>query len=316
MLNFLRLIRFPNLLFIALVQYLLRWCIMSPILRSKGFELQTGEFDFFLLVISTMLLAAAGYVINDYFDRKTDLINHPGSVLISKVFSGRFAIALHSILNIIAVLTGIFLVVKIGLYKLSVIYLIVPLVLWFYSAYFKRRFLSGNLIIAMFIALIPLMVALFEAPLLRKHYQESIFIINHEVNNVFYWVAGYSFFAFLMGLIYMIIKDIEDHSGNIQFGRKTLPAVLGINITRMVVLALTLILFFSSSYIIYSVLNSELFIIYYLTAIVVPLILMIIFLLKSDRKEDFRKAVISARVIMIAGIFFILVAGYFLTQYI
>jgi len=316
MLNFLRLVRFPNLLMIALVQSLLRWCIMSPIMKSKGFELQTSNFDFCLLVLSTMLLAAAGYVINDYFDRKTDLINQPGSVLIWKTFSGRFAIAMHSLLNTLAVITGIVLVIKVGLYKLSIIYLIVPAVLLFYSAYYKRRFLSGNLIIALFIALIPMMVALFEAPLLRKEYRESIFTINYELNHVFFWIAGYSFFAFLMALVYMIIKDIEHYQGDVECGRKTLPAVLGINITRIIVVALSLIIFFSSAYIVYKSLNDEVSILYFLAAIVLPMIFMIIFLMRSYSPEDFRRAGIAARIILIAGIFYILVAGYILNKHI
>ncbi|MCX6257696.1 MAG: geranylgeranylglycerol-phosphate geranylgeranyltransferase [Bacteroidia bacterium] len=314
MIRFFKLIRLPDLLLIALVQCLLRWFIMDPILKLKGFELQTDNFEFCLLVLSTLLLAAAGYVINDYFDRKTDLINRPHSVLVRKSVTGRYAIVLHSVLNFLAVTIGIIAVARIGLYRLSVIYIIIPFVLWQYSVRLKRQFLTGNLVIALFVAFIPLIVALFEIPLLRNAYHSSIFLINDQVNNMFVWIAGYSFFAFLVALIYMMIKDIEDYKGDVEDNRHTLPVVLGVHIAKMTVLVLTLIIVFLSAWIVESRLNDMLTIIYYLLAVIIPVVLMLVFLLRSDRQADYRRAVITARIILLSGVFYMFIAGYIINQ--
>ena len=119
MLNNLRLVRIHNLFIIALVQYLMRWSIIYPILRINNYELQISDFHFFLLVLSTIFFAAAGYIINDYFDRKTDTFNRPKKVLIGRKIDRRVAMFLHMFFNIFAIVLGFFVAYKIGIYKLG-----------------------------------------------------------------------------------------------------------------------------------------------------------------------------------------------------
>lgn len=109
------LVRFPNLLIIAFTQYAMRYLIMEPLLPSDSFELQFGDFQFALLVFSTMLIAAAGYIINDYFDTRADLINKPERVVVGVAISRKVAMILHMILNIAGVGIGIYLAFYVGL---------------------------------------------------------------------------------------------------------------------------------------------------------------------------------------------------------
>ena len=99
MINFLKLVRYKNLLIIVLTQYLMRFCIIRPILAVNDFELQFSELNFFFLVMATVVITAAGYVINDYFDTKTDLVNRPETVIIGKKMNRRWAIKWHLLLN-------------------------------------------------------------------------------------------------------------------------------------------------------------------------------------------------------------------------
>ncbi len=65
---FFKLIRWPNLVIIFLTQWLFQYCVISPLLRSAGLEPQVGVTEFLMIAAAYMLVAAAGYVINDYFD--------------------------------------------------------------------------------------------------------------------------------------------------------------------------------------------------------------------------------------------------------
>ena len=88
--KFLKLIRYQNLLIIAATQYMMRFLIIVPILAVNGFEPQLDHLHFFLLVFSSIAITAAGYVINDYFDMKTDLLNRPSTVIVGKQISRRW----------------------------------------------------------------------------------------------------------------------------------------------------------------------------------------------------------------------------------
>src|ERR1019366_1291714 len=162
MFAFLKLIRLQNLLIIALTQYMVRWCLIYPILKTRGFELQFSNFHFFLIVLSTVMIAAAGYIINDYFDVRIDKINKPQHLVIDKGVKRRVAMGAHTVINIIAVIISLYVSYSIGVWKLGLIYFICALGLWFYSTTFKRQFLIGNIVIATFTALVPLVVGVYE----------------------------------------------------------------------------------------------------------------------------------------------------------
>src|SRR5690348_9789169 len=121
MLSFLKLIRVQNLLIIAFTQYMVRWCLIFPILKARGFELQLSNINFFLLVLSTVMIAAAGYIINDYFDVNIDKINKPERMVIDKGVKRRVAIGAHTLINILAILIGLYVSYSVGAWKLILI---------------------------------------------------------------------------------------------------------------------------------------------------------------------------------------------------
>jgi len=207
MLNFLRLIRYKNLLIIILTQYLMRWSIIKPILEVYGFKLQFSELHFFFLVMATVFITAAGYVINDYFDTKTDLVNRPETVIVGRLLNRRWAILLHIILNTIGIGLGAYISFYIGIPILTFVFVLITGVLWFYSTTYKRQFLIGNIIVATLTALVPLMVILFEIPLLNKEYGLLIREMYFDLKHIIFWVSAFALFAFLLTLIREIIKD-------------------------------------------------------------------------------------------------------------
>src|ERR1035437_8330644 len=109
MIAFLKLIRLPNLLIIAFTQYMIRLCLIEPILNSAGFELQMSDFEFAMLVLATVFISAGGYIINDYFDVRIDNINKPDQLVIDKGVTRRVAMGAHAVLSSLGVAIGIFL---------------------------------------------------------------------------------------------------------------------------------------------------------------------------------------------------------------
>ena len=308
---FLRLIRYQNLLIIAATQYMMRFFIVEPILAVNGFVPQLDHFRFFLLVFSSMALTAAGYVINDYFDLKTDLLNRPSTVIIGKKISRRWAMVLHIVLNSVGVLTGIYLSWVAGMPGFGIAYLLAAGLLWFYSTTYKRQFLIGNLIVSIFTAIVPFVVVIFEVPLLNKEYGDVLLERLLNFNNILAWVGGFSFFAFLSTLIREIIKDVEDFEGDSAYGRNTLPIVLGIPFTRILVIILILFLVFSLGYVYLKYLFRKpdgeidlLSLFWFGFTLILPFLYLVFRIIAARDKKDYHFCSNFTKVIMLAGILY------------
>lgn len=310
MINFLRLIRYKNLLIIVLTQYLMRWCIIKPLLKVDQFELQFSELNFFFLVMATVFITAAGYVINDYFDAKTDLVNRPEKVILGRKLNRRWAILLHVIFNTIGIGLGAYISFYIGLPILTLVFVMITGILWFYSTTYKRQFFIGNIIVAILTALVPLMVLLFEIPLLREKYG---FLMNEFRANFTYiilWVMAFSFYAFLLTLIREIIKDIEDFEGDCAYGRNTLPIVLGVMNSKIIIITFILLTQFSLIYIYFRFLKDTITLIYFLVFLIIPLLILLFKIFVANDKRDYHLASNLSKIIMLAGILYALVANY------
>ena len=311
-----RVIRFPNLLIIAFTQYAMRYLLMKPLLPSDSFELQFGDFQFALLVFSTMLIAAAGYIINDYFDTRADLINKPTRVVVGVAISRKVAMILHLILNIMGVGIVVYLAFYVGLPALSLVFMLSTGLLWFYSTNYKKQFLVGNLTVAFLTALVPLMVVLFEIPLLNREYGEVMIRYDADFNYLFAWVSAFSFFAFITTLIREIIKDAEDFEGDNAYGMKTVPIVLGTFGTRMLVVALiaaTLfaLIFLLLKYIYFSVDPVDyISLIYFSLFLLLPLILLAIQVMVARDKRSYHRASMLIKLVMLFGIGYSVVVFY------
>ncbi|MDP5010367.1 MAG: geranylgeranylglycerol-phosphate geranylgeranyltransferase [Crocinitomicaceae bacterium] len=246
--------------------------------------------DFILLVFSTCLIAAGGNIINDYFDVKADRINKPEKLIITKHIKRRWAIVSHWSFNGIAFLIGIYLSIKYNSLSFVFIHLISINLLWFYSMYFKRKVLIGNIMIAFLTALVPMLALLF-----------MIYSPNESNQladpSAFGWIMDYdfaliqfiTFFAFVQNLAREILKDIQDIEGDKLIYVKSLPMVIGIKKTMVITFLLLsflpvflLFLFFSQAYLTSSfVLNNWTFL---LAGVINLIILLLILLGKGNFK--------------------------------
>ncbi|NOZ45369.1 MAG: UbiA family prenyltransferase [Chlorobi bacterium] len=300
----------PNLIIIVLTQYLMRYSIINPIIGIYDFKLQMPDYLFALIVLSTVFIAAAGYVINDYFDRKIDQINKPGNVLIGQKINRRHAMTLHVVLNILGVVIGFYLAYVVKIYLLAFVYLVVTGLFWYYSTNYKRQFLIGNFIVAILTALVPLQIVLYENVFLLREYHE---LIQPITNIVFWWVAAFAFYAFITNLIREIIKDIEDFEGDNAYGRNSVPVILGLNTSKILIIILIVFTIAAVSYTYYYFIHDNYTLTYVLVAIILPLIGLIIQIIIGKNKKDFRRASIILKGIMFTGILYAILVQYLIS---
>lgn len=319
MVAFIKLIRLPNLLIIALTQYALRYGLMYPLLEASGIHLQMGQFLFFLLVLSSVLLAAGGYIINDYFDTKIDLVNKPHHIIIGRSISRKNALILYFLITFLGLLPGLYVAVKIGALWLFSIQLISAILLWHYSKYTKRMMLAGNITIAVLSATIPLIPGLYELILIENnsakiiqglhsisghHLPTLISRFNTGWSYVLFWIFGYAIFAFLLTLIREIVKDMEDIEGDMLQLCKTFPIVYGLK--KSIILSLLLILIcisILSLVQVYQLFRKEyISFLYFAVLIQAPLVILIYKLSHARKKTDFRFCSSLVKFIMLMGI--------------
>jgi 4-hydroxybenzoate polyprenyltransferase len=292
----------------------MRWSVIKPILEVYGFKLQFSELNFFFLVMATVFITAAGYVINDYFDAKTDLVNKPEKVILGRLLNRRWAIILHIVFNTIGIGLGAYISFYIGLPVLTLVFVLITGILWFYSTTYKRQFLVGNLTVALLTALVPLMVILFEIPLLNKEYGLLLKEMHINFMHIVIWVGMFAVFAFLLTLTREIIKDIEDFEGDQAYGRNTLPIVMGLANTKIVVISLLTFTLGALLYLYVTFLNDTLTLIYFIALLFIPLLILGYKLVIANQKSDYRWASNLSKLIMLAGILYALVANYIIVQ--
>lgn len=238
-LAYLRLVRFPILVLIAAIQYGIRWLIIEPMLSINGYDLMIDERHFSYLVLSTVLITAGGYCINDYFDVKIDRVNKIKKVIIDRYIKRRVAMMLHMVLSGLGLVTATYLSYKLGLWQMSALFVFAVFTLWYYSTTLQHQFLAGNLAISLMAGFVPLIVGLFEIPLQNQAHPEIIEKLGYSIFNVpAYWIMGYSVAIFLLTLTREITKDVIDFRGDRIFGSKTVPIQIGVKATKSVLISL------------------------------------------------------------------------------
>lgn len=320
---FFKLIRWQNLLIVALTMVLMRYAVIAPLIGKIGVTLIKGTgnvipmtlqfpwYDFLLLVAATVFLTAGGYVINDYFDIKTDLINK-GKVIVGTKVPRRQAMMWHNILNIAGVAAGFYISWKAGYIMLGALFLLVSGLLYFYSASYKRQFLIGNIIVAILTAMVPLLVVFYEWPALYRYYRINV-VSPPEINFIIYWVGGFALFAFLTTLTREIIKDIEDFDGDIAYGRNTVPVVIGVLSAKVVSICLIIITIALLYLTWYFFINDIITLIYLSSLIVLPLLFVIYRIIISSSRKQLHNASTFMKVVMLTGIFYSVVVKIILT---
>lgn len=304
---FLKLIRIENLIMISLTMVLVRYFIIRKILNSNDFDLSINHYLYGLIVLSTVLIAAAGYIINDYFDVKTDLINHPQTVVVDKVLKRRWAIILHILFTVTGILLGIYCALKTGYLRLALFHLLSALLLWFYSTHFKKQLLVGNLVVSILSASVVFMPLIFEMGLMQKLNPDFVLSNYKMFLSAFKATFVFALFAFFTTLTREIIKDIEDIEGDRATGCKTMPIKWGTSLSKTVIFFLIVITIILLVFMIYNSIKANMLIltpqnIYIVLLLILPLSFLIFRLVKANTSRHYYQCSIILKLVMLSGL--------------
>ena len=313
--HFLRLVRWLNLMIVIATMFLMRYAIISPLLKVNDLKLQLSTTHFILLVFATTIITAAGYIINDYFDRKTDLINKPYKVIVGRFIKRRAAMFWHTVFNAAGVLTGVYISYKNNMTSLSLIYILSSGILWFYSTNYKKQPFLGNIVVAALTAMVPLMVIIYEFPLINKAYAGILVANNESLSYIKFWIIAFAYFAFITTLIREIVKDIEDLEGDSAYGKSSVPLVLGVKWAKIILTGLYIILLVSVGFVLFRYVFDIISILYLSFIILIPVMILIYLTLKAGTKNDYSRISNILKIIIAGGILYSVIARYIiLTQ--
>lgn len=224
--DFFRLIRINNLLFITILLGVMDMWVVKPIMLHYQLPNPLSWWMMLLLVLATVCIAAAGYVINDYFDVKIDAINHPDTLIITRSVTKQQAMHLFIGLTAVGVACGLALGWILHSSALVTTFIFIPGLLWFYSASYKRQFLVGNLIISFLAGVAPLLVAIAANSVIKNEYGDGALAMC-LINQIYTYIGCFALLSFLCTWTREIIKDIEDQDGDRELECHTVPVRCG-----------------------------------------------------------------------------------------
>lgn len=277
--------------------------LIKYILFEKFYlTLSLDNFHFSVLVLSTVLIALAGYVINDINDVRADNINKPSKVFVGKLLTKNKADNLFLAFNFIGLLLGYYLSYSLDQISFFAVYIIASLLSYLYSIKLKKMLLIKNLIVAFLVFLSIFIVGLYDIVPATSEFN------NQSQLDVFNLLLKISVFAFLLTLLREIVKDIEDMEGDKKIGIKSLPMVLSINKTKLIIFVIALLTLVSIDYFAFTLYGTRTIASLYLLIIVsLPLLYFMVKLRRSKTKLEFNKLSNLLKIIMLLGILTILV---------
>jgi len=300
---------------VAATMYLMRWSVIKPLLDVCNIDLQVSEPAFLGLVLSTVFITAAGYVINDYHDVRADQINKPDKVVIGLHVSRRSALLLHWLLNFTGVSAGVVFSVLYHVPWMIVVFAGAPFLLWYYTVRLKHMLLAGNLAVSLLTATVPMLVILFEYPLLSRNFSSDPDFFPHGLSAILIWVGAFAFFAFITNLIREIIKDAQDMKGDMELESHTVPILFGLRKTRVLIVSLAILVILVLGFLFLNYLNDEISLVYYFLALFLPLLFLIIRTLKSSDAKDFGLLSRTVKLIMLLGLLYAPIVNWLIKNY-
>jgi 4-hydroxybenzoate polyprenyltransferase len=306
---FLRLIRWPNLVFIVLTQALCYYCIVWPVFDSFGVAPLLRPALFWALVAASVCIAAAGYIINDYFDLNIDRVNKPDRLVVDRLIKRRWAIVWHLLLSAIGVALSCWVAWRLfdwHAWAAAAINLACVGALWLYSTTYKRRLLIGNLLISLLTAwtILILYVVNIKSWYFVKVVADYKERYNAAVTQFFKLAVLYAGFAFISSLIREVVKDMEDMEGDARYGCRTMPIAWGIPVSKVFAAVWIVVLVAALGIIQFYVLHFGWWAssAYGLLLVVLPLLWLLRGLHRAQTQADYHRLSTVIKLVMLAGI--------------
>lgn len=270
-------VRGYNIPIIILAQYLSSIFILAP---EKGALEILLDFNLFIIVLASSLTIASGYIINNFYDSKKDLINRPIKSKIDRLVSQKTKLQVYFTLNFFVFLIAFFVSIRAVLFFSAYIF-----VIWFYSHKLKKILIIGNLT-ASFLAVLP------------------FFAILLYYKNLYPQIFAHATFLFLLLLIREMIKDLENIKGDIANDYQTIPVIYGESFSKKTITILTLLTIIPVYFLVDIFEVGYMDIYFYISMIV--LIFFLQKLWKSNSKPDYLLLHNILKLLVVSGVFCII----------
>lgn len=298
--KYLNLIRYKNLFLLAFMQLV----ILFGFLKMQDIPLALALWQYCLLIISTVCIAAGGYIINDIMDQDVDSINKPKKAIVGNTISENFAYNLYVAFSIIGVGIGFYLSKLIGRPNFVTVFILCAALLYIYSTSFKQIMIVKNIVVAFLLAFSILIIDLF-----------MVFPATDSTNReqmlpVFSVLIDFSIIAFLINFLREMVKDLEDVNGDYNNGIKTLPVAFGVARTTKLVFVLSFVPTICILYYMYiNLFELQFATVYILGFLIGPLLYFSIKIWSAKNKKDYSHLSDVLKLIIFLGIIAIAVIG-------
>lgn len=267
-------VRGYNIWVIALAQYLSAIFILATDRRALDVLL---DVKLFLIVMASSLTIASGYIINNFYDSKKDLINRPRKAMIDRLVSQGTKLKVYFSINLFVAFLASFISWRAILFFSAYIFII-----WYYSHKLKKFPFIGNLVAAL-LAVLP------------------FFGVLMYFKNFYSVVFAHATFLYLLILIREFVKDLENIEGDLVSNYKTIPVLYGEVRAKYIITILTALTIIPVYFLIDVFDVGYMDIYFYISYLV-----LIFFLLKlwnSKTKQDFLKLHFLIKLVIVAGVF-------------
>jgi len=294
MIDLLRMLRPVNLLLIAFMLLAIKYGFLEP----NTVETALDPLHFSLLLFATLCIAGAGNLINDIEDKKIDAINKPNRPLVAGKVSSKAAFNAYLILTILGVGAGFYLSNYLGSPGLTIVFIGVAALLYFYSSQLSQMAVVGNLSVSLMVGICVLLPVLFDLfPAIQAH---GINLLQQQATNVLLYFACY---AVYVNMVRELVKDIIDVDGDHAVGRKTLPILLGRSRSRQLALWLMVIVLIATLYFAYQMESGlQPVALYLLFAIGGSMLFISLQLYHAKRTKDYSIISILLKALLLVGI--------------
>lgn len=295
-----------NLLIVAITMYITRYVLLTDVLEKQGeARLVLSGIHFSALVLSALLITAAGNVINDYFDQKVDKINKPEKVIVGKTVNRKMAILIHQGLNVLALGLVLWVGISSSYVELTIVPLLIMFLLWWYSPVFKKRPLIGNAVVAFCTAVVPVFAVITDLHLLKAEMTTFFWKGMSLYTYAWLWVFGVALFAFVLTMIREAVKDAQDEPGDRAGNYQTIPILWGIQRTKRYVTG-WMILFLVMSGWCLTRMDIQSDMLWLIACLIVPMLLAMYFVNVAKSPRDFGKVSRWIKVVMLGGLLLML----------
>lgn len=305
-----------NLAIIILAQITMRFFVLEPLFSLYELQVQVPEISFWLFVIATVCIAAGGYVINDFFDYKIDMINKPNKVYVREILSEKWVNNQFIFLYVIGFSAALLGSYKTGKIEFTFIFGAMAILLYYYASELKSKLIVSNLIVAFLLGMVTFSIGIIEITMINVGYSEEV--LKHKdiipyfqsaVNNALGWVSYFSIFAFLLNIPREIVKDIIDIEGDECYRVQTIPSAFGIKKAQFIAgffyLTCAALLIYIQQWYLYDVYSSI-----YFFGLAFLLISLAIFSVLAKSKKQFELLSNGNKILLIIGISYGFLAAY------